>query len=155
MDISQYIYSRSSVFMGFPSKDSTNQPRIEISICDWLNPWMPTPGYRGPTVGLEHPWILVYWMGSWNQYPLQILKDLCVCVCVCVCVCSFTCTTLFFYIRLCFGEALLGLEKHLMESSESSPIRLPPTWHTQLSLLTSCTAWYIIATDEPILIHYY
>ena len=39
---------------------SFNKQQIRMFICFWQNPWMWNLGYRGPTMGLKHHWILVY-----------------------------------------------------------------------------------------------
>ena len=46
-------------------------------ICNWLNPWMRHNEFRGPTMGPDHPWILVSVEGPGTN-PLWILRDDCI-----------------------------------------------------------------------------
>ena len=51
---------------------SFNKQQIRMFICCWQNPWKWDLGYRGPTMGLKHHWILVY-SGAPVQGILKIL----------------------------------------------------------------------------------
>ena len=71
-----YVYTHTVDFEqhGFELCGSTY---LQIFFNSWLNPCMWNYRYRGPTMGLEHLWILISVAGPGTN-PLWILKDDCI-----------------------------------------------------------------------------